>query len=108
MTRKQRNFAIREMANYEDMEVWVSDIALSSIWNDPEDADIPQDRILELYALWGILHKPPRELFAPLGIKDLSERFAIPYRTVQNWYDGNRECAGWIRLLLHDAIDSGE
>lgn len=108
MNYKQRTFAVMEMANYDDKDAWLSDVALSSIWGDDEE-DVPQELIDELSKLWLVCHVPFRSLVAPRSIKEISDRFCIPYRTVQNWYDGNRECAKWVRLFIHDALkDSGE
>ena len=36
----------------QDRDMYVSDWALSDIWGDPEGADIPDDRIQSLGALW--------------------------------------------------------
>ena len=37
MTTIQRNLALSEMDNYSDRDAWLSDLAASSIWEDPEE-----------------------------------------------------------------------
>ena len=103
MTYTERCFAVREMANYEDQDAWLSDVTLSSIWGD-DDGDIPGDLVEELRQLWMVCHIPFRSLIAPLGTKDISDRFCIPYRTVQNWYENQRSCSIWVRLLFWEAL----
>lgn len=96
MTYSERNAAINMMANYDSNGAFMAQMCINRFWSS-EDID-------ELLDLWDVVHKPVKELFAPYGIKEISDRFCIPYRTVQNWYDGNRECAKWVRLLIHKAL----
>lgn len=41
-----------------------------------------------------------------MSIKQISDRFSIPYRTVQNWANGTRQCADYI-IGMMDEILSG-
>ena len=104
MTIEQRNFCFDEMSAYTDRDSFVSDLALSSIWNDAEDDNIPDDRVKELAHLWDIVHLPMGDLLTPLSMIEISRRFYIPYRTVQDWFAGVRSCPLYVRLLLADAI----
>lgn len=38
------------------------------------------------------------------NIKQLSDRFNIPYRTVQNWASGQRECADYIVGMMDEIL----
>ena len=38
------------------------------------------------------------------NIKQLSDRFNIPYRTVQNWASGQRECAEYIVKMMDEIL----
>lgn len=38
------------------------------------------------------------------NIKQLSDRFSIPYRTVQNWASGQRECADYIVKMMDEIL----
>lgn len=101
MNIEQRNLALSEMAHYADRDAWLSDVALSSVWDDPEDqADIPQERIDALIHLWDAVHLPIRELLAPLTLAQASREFYVPYRTMQDWFAGRRECPVYVRLYL--------
>lgn len=38
------------------------------------------------------------------SIKGISERFGIPYRTVQNWSSGQRDCAEYIIKMMDEIL----
>lgn len=38
------------------------------------------------------------------NIKGLSERFLIPYRTVQNWVGGQRECPDYVIRMMDEIL----
>lgn len=106
MTDKQRMFCISEAQNYTDRDAFVSDLALSSIWGDQEDADVPTDRISELHTIWDAVHRTVKEIAADAGLsqRKLAERFCIPYRTVENWAAGSRECPIYVRLMMQQIL----
>ena len=107
MTNEQRNFVLSEMDNYTDRDVWLSDVALSSIWDGAEDAEFPQAWIDELRRLWDAVHLPMRELLAPMTPTQASRRFYIPVRTLQDWYAGVRSCPVYVRLMLAEQMHRG-
>lgn len=37
---------------------------------------------------------------------DLSKRFGIPLRTVQNWAEGKNSPSGWVLNLIESALKS--
>lgn len=39
-----------------------------------------------------------------LSIKQISDRFDIPYRTVQNWVGGQRECPAYILKMMMEIL----
>lgn len=107
MNYKQRNTIINMMNDYADKESWMSGITKALM---EQEGAAPSEGVaivllVELDKLWNIVHDPVDKVFAPYGIVDVSERFMIPYRTVQNWYRGERECTVWMRLLIRDALD---
>ena len=86
-------------------EAFVSDWALSSIWDD-DGQDIPEDRIAEIGDIWDV---------APLTIGDIRQhtglsqakfatRFCIPRRSIEDWESGARKCPDYLRLLLAQAV----
>lgn len=85
-----------------DCDAFVSDWTLSSIWEDPDDADIPQDRIDQLQQIWTAAHMSFADIVRFTGLKQtqFATRYCIPYRTVQNWFAGVSNCPDYMRLLL--------
>lgn len=83
-------------------EAFVSDWALSSIWDAPEDADIPAARLDELGELWDAAHLTIRDIRAHTGLTQaaFAERYLIPKRSVENWEGGQRKCPAYLRLML--------
>lgn len=41
-----------------------------------------------------------------LSQTDLSKRFGIPLRTVQNWAEGKNSPSGWVLNLIESALKS--
>lgn len=106
MTIAQYRDAVAETANYNDREAYVSDLCLSSIWGDPEDADIPADRIQQLGDIWDACSRSVKDIAAAAGLsqRKLAERLCIPYRTVEGWCSGARHCALYVRLMMQEAL----
>lgn len=106
MTIDQYRTAVAEAANYTDRDAYISDLALSAIWGDPEDADIPADRLDQLGQIWDACHRSVKEIAAAAGLsqRKLAERFCIPYRTVGDWCTGQRACNLYIRLMMQECL----
>ena len=103
MTNEQQNYAMREAPNYTDIDAYVSDIALSEPFV-TEDGTIPEDLITDLRRLWYICNAPFSELLDGRKMTDVAERFCIPYRTLQDWCRGERECTNYLRLFIANAL----
>lgn len=97
---------ICDVANYTDRDAYISDLALSSLWGDAEDAEIPPERITELGALWDAAHRSIKEIASNAGMsnRQLAERFCIPYRTVENWSAGDRQPPVWVLLMMQEIL----
>ena len=106
MTNKQRLECVREMDAYTDRDAYVSDLALSSLWDDAEDAEIPPERIAELGDLWDAAHRSIKEIAAAdrMSNRQLAERFCIPYRTVEDWSAGYRKPPVWVLLMMQEIL----
>lgn len=92
---------IEEMENYTDKDSYVSDIALSSFWEDPDDMlTVPSERITYLQNLWDICHMSIKDIakLAGLSQRKLAERFAISYSTVEKW------CAGTFKPTVEKQL----
>ena len=106
MTDKQFTLCVSEVDNYSDPAAYVSDLALSSMWGDAEDAAIPQERIAFLSQLWDAFHRSVKEIAAAAGMsqRSLAERFCVPYRTMEDWCTGKRACKLYDRLMMQECL----
>lgn len=106
MTIKQYQACIRELSEYADVDSYVSDLALSTIWGDAPDSDIPNDRIQHLQEIYRAASMTVPEIAksAGLNITQMSARFAVPYRTMQDWFSGARVCSLASRLMMQECL----
>ena len=56
--------------------------------------------------LWKILNMTPAEIvtYADMKMSEFSERFAIPYRTLQSWCNGTNPFPVYIRILICEGL----
>ncbi len=106
MTDKLFYMIFTDALNIADRDAFISDWALSSVWGDAEDAEIPASRLLELGMIWDVAHASFADIVKASGLKlvDFAARYAIPYRTAQNWLAGVNRCPDYTRLLLARAV----
>lgn len=106
MTDKQRMACVAEAANYTDRDAYISDLALSTIWGDPEEAEVPATRLEALGQIWDAAQRNFKEIAAVAGLsgRKLAERFCIPYRTVEDWSAGRRESPLYVRLMMQECL----
>lgn len=105
MTDTQFHACVREVPAYADIDAYVSDMALSFMWGDAEDADIPAQRIANLHGIYTAVNRTPKEIVAASGLSQaaFAERYCIPKRTVEDWCRGVAKCPLYTRLLLQRA-----
>lgn len=106
MNLKQYQVCILELPNYTDADAYVSDLALSSIFGDgPEDC-IPAGRIQQLQTIYKAsgMTVPEIAKAAGLNITQMAARFAVPYRTMQDWFSGSRSCSLASRLMMLECL----
>lgn len=105
MTDTQFAACVREVPAYADVDAYVSDLALSSMWGDTDTADIPAARIDQLRAIYTAVNRTPKEIVAASGLSQaaFAERYCIPKRTVEDWCRGVMKCPLYTRLLLQRA-----
>lgn len=105
---EERNFAmlVGEAMKCNDVDEFVSDFALSDIWNDSEDDDVPTERIEFLRNLWEVAHMTVKDILNKTGLSQrrFSERFFIPYRTVQNWCLNKRTPPAYLILMFAECL----
>ena len=106
MTNKQYRLCVAEAGNYTDREAYISDLALSSIWEDAADAEIPDERIRDLGEIWDACNRTVKQIAADAGIscRALAERFAISTRTVEDWAIGRRKSPLYVRLMMQELL----
>ena len=85
-----------------DRDAFISEWALSSLWGDAPDSDIPADRIDEIGRIWDVAHMTIRDIRQSTGLSQarFAERYCIPRRSVENWESGTCDCPAYLRLLL--------
>lgn len=107
MTINQYRTAVAEAANYTDRDAYISDLSLSTIWDDPEDADIPADRLDQLGQIWDAAHRTVRQILSDAGLSqaEFAERFLIPRRTVEDWCAAKRTCTIYNRMMFQQLLD---
>lgn len=106
MTISQYNTAVSEVSNYPDIDSYLSDLALSSLWGDAPEAEIPQQRIDELGQVWDAANRSIKEIALAAGMsqRKMAERFCIPYRTMEDWCRGVRTCPIYVRLMMQECL----
>lgn len=106
MTNQLRHTLYTEARSYADVDAYVSDLALSSMWGNAEDADIPAERIALLRRVWDDTHCTVRELIERCGLTQsaFARHFNIPLRTVQDWYSGRRQCPPYVITMAAEII----
>lgn len=106
MTDKQYNLCVSEAINYTGRDAYISDLTLSSLWGDAPEAEIPADRIDQLGSIYDAVHRSVADIAKAAGLsqRKLAERFCIPYRTVENWCGGQRECPFYLRLMIQECL----
>ena len=106
MTNKQFYICVGEATCYSDRDAYISDLALSTLWEDGESNEIPPERIAALGSIWDACNRSVKDIASASGISNrkLAERFCIPYRTVEDWSAGKRECSIYVRLMMQECL----
>lgn len=106
MTIIQYSTCLSSLGAYAERDAYISDLALSSIWGDPEGAPIPGDRLDALGQIWDAAHRSVPEIAAAAGLscRKLAARFRIPCRTVEDWSSGRRESPLYLRLMMQECL----
>lgn len=106
MTNKQFYILVGEATGYTDRDAYISDFAMSSMWEDDEPTEIPPERIAALGSIWDACRRSVKDIASAAGLSNrkLAERFCIPQRTVEDWSTGKRECNIYIRLMMQECL----
>ena len=107
MTDKQYTICVSEAQNYTDRESYISDLALSSIWGDGPEDDIPPARLEQLGSIYDAVHRSIKQIAADAGLtqRKLADRFCIPVRTIEDWCAGKRTPPDYVRLMMQELLE---
>ena len=75
-----RSALYAETGAYTDRDAYISDLALSSIWGDSEDAEVPAERLALLGGIWDGTHCTIPELIEKYGLPQTgyAQYFNVP------------------------------
>lgn len=106
MTDKEFLFCLKEAEQCENRDAYISDLSLSSIWGDSEDDAIQTERLYQIGYIWDAAHRsiPDISKAAGISMRQLAERFCIPYRTVENWSAGSRSCPLYVSIMMQEIL----
>lgn len=108
ITKAQYRACLSELPHYSDRLAYVSDLALSDIWGDPDGCanDIPTERLDALRSIYDAANRTVSQICAAAGLsaRDLTDRFLIPQRTVSSWCRKERECPLYLRLMMQECL----
>lgn len=109
MTGRELTLCWTEAANYSDADAYVSDLALSSVWGDDPEVEVPASRLDDLRQIYAAARASVRELRQAAGLTQaqLAQRFGIPKRTIENWEatgDNARTCPDYIRRMMAELL----
>ena len=106
MTKDQYYYAVTEAAEYPDLDAYLSDVAMSTVWGNDPETPIPQQRLDDLAAIFAAVHRTPREILALTGLSQagFAQRYVMPRRTLQDWLLGNHTCPLYLRLLVQQSL----
>lgn len=93
-----------------DRDAYISDWALSTIWADDPDSDIPADRLEYLGRIWDAAHLSVKDICKSAGLTQaaLASRFGISKRTVESWCSSStassRQCPDYVRRMMCEIL----
>ena len=96
---------LSEAYNYSDQDAFISDLALSSIWEDDVE-EIPAERIEWLRQIWAAAHRSVKDICRMAGKSQnaMADYFGIPRRTFGNWCTGERECPEYTKMMMQELL----
>ena len=99
MTDKQIYFAFSEAANYNDIDAFVSDVAISSCMEDIEIDNALIEALKNIYECYHMTFKDVLERIK-LSQTEFAIRYMIPLRTVQHWVNGDRAIPLYLKIMF--------
>lgn len=96
----------KEALETQDKDAYLSDMALSIIWEDEEGDDVPQERLAELGCIWDVAHMNMLDIRKSAGLTQAAfgRKFLIPKRTIGNWECNVNTPPEYVKVLIARAI----
>lgn len=93
---------LAETSAYTDRDAYISDLALSSMWGDGPEDEIPADRLALLGRIWDFSMMDFRAIRQASGLTQaaFADRFGIPKRSVENWDSGASTPPPYVLRML--------
>lgn len=93
---------LAETSAYTDRDAYISDLALSSMWGDAPEDDIPADRLALLGRVWDFAHMDFRAIRQASSLTQaaFADRFGIPKRTIEAWDEGQRTPPAYVLRMM--------
>lgn len=106
MTNSEIYLCTAEALDHADRDAYISDMALSSVWGDDPDAEIPADRIEQLGRIWDRTHRSFAEIreASCMTYRELAQRFCIPVRTMEDWSAGRHSAPLYVMLMMQEIL----
>lgn len=106
MNDKQFIFCWSEVLQYGDKASYISDVSMSSIFEEFDGEDAPPERIRILSELYDGWHRTVKEIAADSGLscRKLAEKFGIPYRTMEYWSSNPGAIAPYTKLMMQELL----
>ena len=106
MKRKLFVDLVKEVSEYASRDAYISDMALSAIWGDAPDDEIPAERLEQLGMVWDAVNRPVSEIVksADLSKAAFARLYMIPLRTLEDWCSGARSCRLYDRIFMQEVI----
>lgn len=94
--------AVWEVPNYDDEDAYVSDLMMSSIWEE-EYVDPSEEWLRQTFKA---VRRSVKDILADSGLRqwELCARFLIPRRTVEDWSRGAASCPIYTRLMMQELL----
>ena len=91
---------------FSDREAFIADLSRDDVWLDPDDADIPADRLTLLGSIYDLTHATVRGLCKQYSLShaQFAARFCIPLRTVDNWCTGERKAPAYVVAMAAELL----
>lgn len=102
MTPSQFDLCWSEVPNYADRDAYISDLALSSMWGDEPESEIPAERIELLGRIHDASCMTAADLVKASGLtrRDFAMLYGIDYSTLTKWCRGERPMPNHVQVML--------